>query len=159
MLDPLFMSMIPALVWGGIIGGLAARKNRSGLGWGIVAGACVFFFVGCCVAIPSQRKGVAQSVMGVIALGACAVGLAEVIILAFVPYQCPICRSKLSREQRRTQICPACGSFQRAPEDQSSCGAPNPRASGQDPRVIWNRIVVLLGVGAAFALWAWIIFG
>lgn len=74
-------------------------KFLAALVWGIIVGL---------LAKRKNRNAWAWGVAGALSW------LIALLILAFLPYQCPTCNQSLTNKQGKDKGCPACGSFKPA---------------------------------------------
>lgn len=89
----LLFAFLPAIFWGIIVALLARRKNLNLWLWAGLA------------------------VIGVFLLGIFFI-LAELIVMAFMPYKCPKCKAPLrGKDEISKKICPACDLVQAFGED------------------------------------------
>ena len=106
--------LILALVWGMIVGALAARKNRSGWLWGILCGVTGPWSLIFMSLIPHAPPGSLEALTVVTVGGTLlAVNVCALPILGWGAYRCPICRGKLTDREWRDKLCSNCGAIQR----------------------------------------------
>ena len=108
---------IPAILWGIFVGELAARKHRNGWLWGGLCGVAVPLSLFVIPQIHFQRPGSWGFAVAVL-LGATCVGgnLGITLVLALLAHRCPRCKGKLSKQQWKRRVCPACGGFHKEAE-------------------------------------------
>lgn len=105
-----------AVIFGIIIGLYALRRNRNGLGWGLVSGIGVavspFFFQ-----IPFVKPYLQSSVAiygyecGTICFIPWA-WIVAMVAIALLPSLCPRCKEPVQKKLRKEEVCSGCSSIQ-----------------------------------------------
>jgi len=106
------------LVIGAIIGAiffrLAERKNRKGFLWGGLTFGSLTAFLFILMAIPSMTLTPTTKIIALAGgYGSLALFIISAIALAFLPFLCPECKTKLTRKQWREKECPQCRKFEK----------------------------------------------
>jgi len=104
------------LILGIIFGWIAAKKNRRFYIWGPILSITAFLFLVFGVLIPSKSTGLASSFSFILGYGSLLLCLAAIVAIMALPYLCPKCKGKLTRQQWKEGNCSNCGKISEADE-------------------------------------------
>ena len=113
-MEMVFSSIIFSLILGLIFAWLAARKNRRSYIWGPIVSITGFLFIYLGILIPSEPTEKLSLFLLLLSYGSLLLLLVAIVAVMVLPYLCPKCKGKLTRQQWKEGQCLKCGKISEA---------------------------------------------